>query len=180
MLGLGDNAQASDAPEDDVFNLSPSMIVDEALDEPVLSNPADNEPEISEDDILDLSRLAAPSADELTGETAPAAMPVAEPEPQTPSMQAPLASQVLAEEDAFPAEPPVSEEPEVTVDDVMNLSSLVEEPVLPSEPEYGSSDSVYPHTEAEPVAAVPEFGLPDDLPQETDRKSTRLNSSHSV
>lgn len=118
MLGLGDNAQASDAPEDDVFNLSPSMIVDEALDEPVLSNPADNEPEISEDDILDLSRLAAPSADELTGETAPAAMPVAEPEPQTPSMQAPLASQVLAEEDAFPAEPPVSEEPEVTVDDV--------------------------------------------------------------
>ncbi|MFR1031551.1 MAG: DUF2497 domain-containing protein [Alphaproteobacteria bacterium] len=49
----------------------------------------------------------------------------------------------------------------------MNLSSLVEEPVLPSEPEYGSSDSVYPHTEAEPVAAVPEFGLPDDLPQET-------------
>lgn len=167
LLGLGDNAQASDAPEDDVFNLSPSMIVDEALDEPVLSNPADNEPEISEDDILDLSRLAAPSADELTGETAPAAMPVAEPEPQTPSMQAPLASQVLAEEDAFPAEPPVSEEPEVTVDDVMNLSSLVEEPVLPSEPEYGSSDSVYPHTEAEPVAAVPEFGLPDDLPQET-------------
>ena len=167
LLGLGDNAQASDAPEDDVFNLSPSMIVDEALDEPVLSNPADNEPEISEDDILDLSRLAAPSADELTGKTAPAAMPVAEPEPQTPSMQAPLASQVLAEEDAFPAEPPVSEEPEVTVDDVMNLSSLVEEPVLPSEPEYGSSDSVYPHTEAEPVAAVPEFGLPDDLPQET-------------
>ena len=71
-------------------------------------------------------------------------MPVAEPEPQTPSMQAPLASQVLAEEDVFPAEPPVSEEPEVTVDDVMNLSSLVEEPVLPSEPEYGSSDSVYP------------------------------------
>ena len=68
LLGLGDNAQASDAPEDDVFNLSPSMIVDEALDEPVLSNPADNEPEISEDDILDLSRLAAPSADELTGE----------------------------------------------------------------------------------------------------------------
>ena len=65
LLGLGDNAQASDAPEDDVFNLSPSMIVDEALDEPVLSNPADNEPEISEDDILDLSRLAAPSADEL-------------------------------------------------------------------------------------------------------------------
>ena len=39
--------------------------------------------------------------------------------------------------------------------------------VLPSEPEYGSSDSVYPHTEAAPVAAVPEFGLPDDLPQET-------------
>ena len=77
LLGLGDNAQTPDAPEDDVFNLSPSMIVDEALDEPVLSNPADNEPEISEDDILDLSRLAAPSADELTGETAPAAMPVA-------------------------------------------------------------------------------------------------------
>lgn len=127
--------------EDEVFDLSPAMIIEDAADKPAAEQSAPvAEPEISEDDILDLNNLmpAQPVEVEPVRPAAPAVTPAPEKnpvaeavapsaqasfEPSVPSMRmsAPLASEVLSEEEFLS-----DAESEISVDDIMNLSSLVE------------------------------------------------------
>lgn len=141
------------ASEDEVFELSPSMIVDDALDEPVLDNPQTaTEPEISESDILDLSNLIAPETvvpqaasflqtEETKGEeislTQPAKpsvtekvveTPVFHPSAPSPQIKAPLAAEILTEKEVGQVE-----EREVSVDDIIGLNSLLEKDTASTE-----------------------------------------------
>lgn len=141
LPAIGDEDIGLLSSEDEVFDLSPAMIIDDAADKPAAEQPAPvAEPEISEDDILDLNNLmpAQPVEVEPVRPSAPAVTPAPEKnpgaeavapsvrasfEPSVPSMRmsAPLASEVLSEEEFLP-----DAESEISVDDIMNLSSLVE------------------------------------------------------
>ena len=138
---LPDVTEEIDLPEaeEEVFELSASMIIDELpSEEPVELNILD-EPQISESDILNFSNLAAGTTADIEmpaevpfeieeslkpepvsvfePEANPEPVPVFEPEVSPVAIQAPLASEVLAEE-----------EPEVPFDDIASLSSLIEAP----------------------------------------------------
>lgn len=85
--------------EDEVFNLSPSMIVEEPDNEIVLENTsAAQEPEISEDDILNLSNLVSASQEKDAQENS---LQKEEPleKQESPTLHAPLASEVLSQDE---------------------------------------------------------------------------------
>ncbi len=136
--------------EEEVFELSASMIIDELpSEEPVELNILD-EPQISESDILNFSNLAAgTTADiempaevpfEIEESLKPEPVSVFEPEVSPMAIQAPLASEVLAEE-----------EPEVSFDDIASLSSLIEAP----------ESAVIPAEEPQPAIPPLDFDLPE-------------------
>ncbi len=131
--------------EDEVFNLSPSMIIDDPEDKVTLENPADSvEPEISEDDILNLSNLASLVQNEN--------QPQASATPKNiPDLHAPLAADVLSgvEEDEA-TETPFSLEDELDTREEIHLDDL------PSA-DFGTPSQ--PEPEEEP--AVPEFTIAD-------------------
>ncbi len=148
--------------EEEVFELSASMIIDELpSEEPVELNILD-EPEISESDILNFSNLAAGTTADIEmpaevpfeieeslkpepvsvfePEANPEPVSVFEPEVSPMAIQAPLASEVLAEE-----------EPEVSFDDIASLSSLIEAP----------ESAVIPAEEPQPAIPSLDFDLPE-------------------
>ncbi len=144
MSDLPTEAAEISLPEadDEVFELSASMMVDNLpSEEPVELNIAD-EPEISEADILNFSNLAAEASSELelpsetpfdVVEEAEPEIPVFEPSVPPLPIQAPLASEVLAEE-----------EPEVSLDDVTSLSSLIETAESEALPDEDASAAIPP------------------------------------
>ncbi len=148
--------------EEEVFELSASMIIDELpSEEPVELNILD-EPQISESDILNFSNLAAGTTADIEmpaevpfeieeslkpepvsvfePEANPEPVSVFEPEVSPMAIQAPLASEVLAEE-----------EPEVSFDDIASLSSLIEAP----------ESAVIPAEEPQPAIPPLDFDLPE-------------------
>lgn len=148
--------------EEEVFELSASMIIDELpSEEPVELNILD-EPQISESDILNFSNLAAGTTADIEmpaevpfeieeslkpepvsvfePEANPEPVSVFEPEVSPMAIQAPLASEVLAEE-----------EPEVSFDDIASLSSLIEAP----------ESTVIPAEEPQPAIPPLDFDLPE-------------------
>lgn len=116
-----DNLNLPD-PEDEVFNLSPSMIVEE--NDPFEAAPEKTEEapvEVTEDDILDLSRLVADPDPLSAADSMPA--PVIEPDPVYVGEPAEEASPFAAEEMDFSAmfnseEPLNLGETEIDLDDV--------------------------------------------------------------
>ena len=161
---LPDVTEEIDLPEaeEEVFELSASMIIDELpSEEPVELNILD-EPQISESDILNFSNLAAGTTADIEmpaevpfeieeslkpepvsvfePEANPEPVPVFEPEVSPVAIQAPLASEVLAEE-----------EPEVPFDDIASLSSLIEAP----------ESAVIPAEEPQPAIPPLDFDLPE-------------------
>ncbi len=139
--------------EDDVFDLSPSMIIDDADDKVILENMNDSsEPEISEDDILNLSNLASSvqnetSSSQATQTVTNAPQVLDHEEDETPTkdavpqirevntIQAPLAADVLMQssetqsdsEEPFSLDDALSESENVNIEDLSNFN--ISEPI---------------------------------------------------
>lgn len=146
LPGMNDSDEVEElSAEDEVFNLSPSMIIDDPQDKITLENPADSsEPEISEDDILNLSNLASLVQDEPQPQ-APAAPK------NVPDLHAPLAADVLSgvEEDEATDTP-------FSLDDELDTGEEIHLDDLPSA-DFGTPSQPEP----EEKAAVPEFTIAD-------------------
>ncbi len=116
LLDAEDELKTLDA-EDEVFNLSPSMIREEPEEAVATENKETfAEPEISEDDILNLSNLAS-SIQESTQEQNASESKI------TPGLHAPLASEVLSVEDAvaedsFSLDEELSSNSEISFDNI--------------------------------------------------------------
>lgn len=107
-------------PEDEVFDLSPSMIIDDPEDKITLENPADSsEPEISEDDILNLSNLAS----SVQEEPKPQAQVEAAPK-KVPDLHAPLAADVLSATDEKEDDMPFSLDDELDNSEEIHLDDI--------------------------------------------------------
>ena len=116
LLDAEDELKTLDA-EDEVFNLSPSMIREEPEEAVATENKETfAEPEISEDDILNLSNLAS-SIQENTQEQNASEIKI------TPDLHAPLASEVLSvedsgAEDSFSLDEELSSNSEISFDNI--------------------------------------------------------------
>ena len=156
--------------DNDVFNLSPSMIVEEPDSDIVLENTSsDQEPEISEDDILNLSNLISASQEKDEQEDFLNKEETSE-KNETPVLHAPLASEVLSEDESelnFSIDDALSgNEADNNLDDLINkedISVSIEDdtaPILETEKSFAQDED----KKLEDIrAAIPPLDF--DLPQ---------------
>ena len=112
--------------EDEIFELSPSMMVADKDDEITLENPeATAEPEISEDDIMNLSNLASSLQESAQEEAIPTEKTEKK---EVPDLHAPIAADVLSLDEKE------QEEPDFSIDEALSESSGFQIEDLPSAP----------------------------------------------